>query len=169
MTRSIRQKATYAGLGLTAAGGLLALSLAGPGIAIADPTPTASGSASAPATGGRPDREAQRAQRQEELAEALAKELGVDKEKVPAALEKVRAERETKARADRVAALKTRLDAAVAEGKLTREQADAILKAAEAGVDPGGTFSLRGGARWPPPPCGRRPGLPGAPRAPSRR
>ena len=41
-------------------------------------------------------------------------------------------------RPDRLADLKTRLDAAVKEGKLTAEQSAAILKAAEAGVFPQG-------------------------------
>jgi hypothetical protein len=66
---------------------------------------------------------------------------------VAAALEKVqaaqRAEREKNAPAkpdpaQRLEALKTRLDAAVEDGKLTADESAAILKAAEAGVLPGG-------------------------------
>jgi hypothetical protein len=87
---------------------------------------------------GRPDRAADRAARQDELAAALATELGIDKAKVAAALEKVQADREAQAKADRLADLKTRLGAAVKEGKLTAEQSAAILKAAEAGVFPQG-------------------------------
>jgi hypothetical protein len=87
---------------------------------------------------GRPDRAADRAARQDELAAALATELGIDKAKVAAALEKVQADREAQAKADRLADLKTRLAAAVKEGKLTAEQSAAILKAAEAGVFPQG-------------------------------
>jgi hypothetical protein len=133
MTRSTRRKATLAGVGLTGAAGLLALALAGPGIALADPSPSPSGSASASAPANS-DRAAKRAQQRDAYAEALAKELGIDKAKVLAALDKVDAAQAEQAKADRIAALKTRLDAAVADGKLTREQADAILKAAEAGV-----------------------------------
>jgi hypothetical protein len=110
------------------------------------PNPSAPDSSApgAPAPGGaapgagRPDRAADRAARQEQLAAALATELGIDKDKVAAALEKVQADREAQAKADRLADLKTRLDAAVKEGKLTAEQSAAILKAAEAGVFPQG-------------------------------
>jgi len=98
-----------------------------------DPAPGSAGPGA-----GRPDRAADRAARQDELAAALATELGIDKAKVAAALEKVQADREAQAKADRLADLKTRLDAAVKEGKLTAEQSAAILKAAEAGVFPQG-------------------------------
>jgi hypothetical protein len=138
---STRRKLTLAGIGVAGATGLLGLALATSGVvAVADPSPSPSGSASAsePAPGSKEAREARKEQRQDEFAEALAKELGIDKAKVEAALEKVQADREAKNKAERIAALKTRLDAAVAEGKLTREQADAILKAAESGVLPGG-------------------------------
>jgi hypothetical protein len=141
MSRSTRRKATLAGVGLTGAAGLLALALAGPGIALADPTPSPSGTASAPANA---DREAKRAAQRDAYADALAKELGIDKAKVLAALDKVDTAQRDQAKADRIAAMKTRLDAAVAEGKLTREQADAILKAAEAGVLNGGPDGLGG-------------------------
>ncbi|MEV6488019.1 hypothetical protein AB0M20_05160 [Actinoplanes sp. NPDC051633] len=142
---------------LVGAGGLAAAGVAGfallAGPAQAEPAPSASGSApaapaapqpdpsgsaSAPAapgtTQGRPDPAA----RQQELAAALAKELGIDQAKVAAALEKVRTDQQNAAKADRIAELRTRLDAAVKDGKLTAEQRDAILKAAEAGVLPGG-------------------------------
>jgi hypothetical protein len=110
------------------------------------PNPSAPDSSApgAPAPGGaapgagRPDRAADRAARQEQLAAALATELGIDKDKVAAALEKVQADREAQAKADRLADLETRLDAAVKEGKLTAEQSAAILEAAEAGVFPQG-------------------------------
>jgi hypothetical protein len=136
MTRTFRRKATLAGLGLTAAGGLLALALVGPGIAQADPTPAPSASPST-APGSKADRDARRAQQQADLAAKLAKELGVDQAKVQAALEKIQAEQQAQAKADRLAALKQRLDQAVADGKLTRAEADAIYKAAENGVIPG--------------------------------
>lgn len=129
MTRSIRRKVTFAGLGVAGAGALLAVGLAGSGAALADPSPSPSGSASAAAPGfGRwADREARRNER----AEKLARELGVDEAKVKAALEKIRTEEQAEARSDRLAALKTRLDRAVKDGKLTQAEADAIYKAAE--------------------------------------
>lgn len=74
------------------------------------------------------------ATRRAELAKALAEKLGIDQAKVAAAL----AEIETEATADRKEALQQRLDEAVAAGKLTRAEADAVMKAAEAGVIPTG-------------------------------
>ncbi|WP_246002152.1 hypothetical protein [Allorhizocola rhizosphaerae] len=78
--------------------------------------------------------------RHQELAAALAKELGVEESKVTAALDKVREEQkkneqgERPTPADRTAALKERLATAVSEGKLTQAEADAVIKAYEAGV-----------------------------------
>ena len=74
----------------------------------------------------RPDR----ATRDTALAKALATELKVDEAKVTAALEEIRAEHE----AEHKAALQSRLDEAVKAGKLTDAEADAVVKAAEAGV-----------------------------------
>ena len=111
--------------------------MAGPNLAFADPSASPSASSSAP-TRQPGDRDAKRAQQQDELATALAKELGIDKAKVAAALDKVQAQREADAKAERTAQLKARLDQAVKDGKLTQAEADAILKASEAGVLPGG-------------------------------
>jgi hypothetical protein len=133
-----------AGIGAAGAAGVAALTLAGSPALAEDPTPSASSSAS-PSTTARPDREAARAQRQDELAAALATELGIDKAKVAAALEKVQTARETQAKTDRIADLKTRLDAAVTAGQITADEAAAILKAAEAGVLPQGGGHGRGG------------------------
>ena len=129
--------------GLGAAGVVLVALVGGPAQAEA-PAPTPSTSSSAPA-GAAPDREAERAQRQDEFAAALATELGIDKAKVAAALEKVQAAQRAKADADRTAELKTRLDEAVKAGKLTAAEAAAILKAAEAGVLPQGGWGGHGG------------------------
>ena len=134
MARSIRRTATITALGVTGAAGVLALALVGPNVAFADPSPSPSSSSGTSAD----DRATKRAQQQDELATALAKELGIDKAKVAAALEKVQTERAAAAKAERLADLKTRLDAAVTAGKLTRAEADAILKAAENGVLPQG-------------------------------
>jgi hypothetical protein len=90
------------------------------------------------------DRSAERAQRQDELAAALAAELGIDKARVAAALEKVQAAQREKASAERTAQLKTRLDEAVQEGRLTADEAAAIRKAAEAGLLPPGGGGGRG-------------------------
>jgi hypothetical protein len=143
MTRSIRRKVTFAGIGVAGAGALLAFALAGPNAAFADPSASPSGSAS-PSSSAAPDADkpgrtqADREARQNELAEKLAKELGVDQAKVKAALEKIQSEEQAANKAERLAALKTRLDQAVKDGKLTQAEADAIYKAAENGTLPGG-------------------------------
>jgi hypothetical protein len=144
--KASRRLPVLAGIGAAGVAGVAALAFAVSPAQAEDPTPSPSASASSPAT-GKPDREAARAQRQDELAAALATELGIDKAKVAAALEKVEAARRTEAKADRIADLKTRLDAAVKDGKLTAEESAAILKAAEAGVFPQGGGHGRGGGR----------------------
>ncbi len=137
MKTPISRKALLIGSGVAA----LALGIAVPAVASAtDPSGSPSPSASAEA----PDRDQKRTDRRDKLAEGLAAELGVSKERVLAALEKVEGQLEADARTQHLAGLKERLDAAVSEGKLTREQADAILKAAEAGVLPGGPHGLGG-------------------------
>lgn len=78
--------------------------------------------------------EADRATQQEKFATALASELGIDKEKVSAALKEIHAARQ----AEQKAALKARLDQAVSSGTLTQAEADAVMKAAEAGIVPMG-------------------------------
>ncbi|MGR0162193.1 Clp protease N-terminal domain-containing protein [Paenarthrobacter nitroguajacolicus] len=80
--------------------------------------------------GTKPDHTAQEAA----LAKSLAEALGVDEAKVTTALEEIRAA----GQAERSAALKTRLDKAVTDGKLTQAEADAVTKAVEAGVIGGG-------------------------------
>lgn len=91
------------------------------------PTPPADGTKT---EGTRPDPAAKQA----ELAKSLAATLGIDEAKVTAALEELR----TAEQADRAAALKTRLDAAVTDGKLTQAEADAVTKAVQSGVIGGG-------------------------------
>jgi hypothetical protein len=130
------------------AAGLLALGLSVPALAAAaDPTPSPSASSSAaPApSSAAADREQKKTERQAALAAALAKELGIDQAKVADALEKAQAQLDAAAKTERQAQLNERLDAAVKDGKLTQEQADAIQKAAEAGVLPGGGFGGPGG------------------------
>ncbi|MEU5564702.1 hypothetical protein [Micromonospora musae] len=137
MSRGIRKKHLLAGL---ATAGVLGVGIAAPTMAFAadggTPTPSASTS-----TDG--DRQQKAADHQGKFAEELAKELGVPTEKVTDALKKLRdehkADRPQRPSAeDRQARLKERLDRAVQDGKLTQEQADAIVKAVEAGVFPGG-------------------------------
>jgi serine/threonine protein kinase HipA of HipAB toxin-antitoxin module len=150
MTRSIRRKVTFAGFGVAGAGAVLAIALAGSNAALADPStaPSASSSASPDAGNGPGRSSADREARQNELAEKLAKELGVDQDKVKAALDKIRSEEQAEGKADRLAALKTRLDQAVKDGKLTQAEADAIYKAAENGALQGaGGFGGPGGHR----------------------
>lgn len=145
MSRPISKKALLGGL---AAAGALGVGIVVPTMAFADgsaaPTPSASASSTTSTRGP----QQRRAERESEFAAALAKELGIPQDKVAAALAKVqqqfRAERKFKgeekreSRAERQAELKARLDTAVKDGKLTQDQADAILKAFEAGVLFGG-------------------------------
>ncbi len=81
--------------------------------------------------------EAGKGKRSADFAARLAEELGLPAERVQAALETVEADLREEWQAERVAALRERLGQAVADGRLTREQVDAILEAAEAGVLPG--------------------------------
>lgn len=148
MIRRMSRKHALVGL---AAAGVLGVGIAAPTVALADdksPSPSASASADQGS-----DRQQKRADRQAEFAEALAKELGVSTDKVTEALEKLKEQRQADRperpsaeerqaklkewQADRQAQLKKRLDQAVKDGKLTQEQADAVLKAVEAGVFPG--------------------------------
>ncbi|HEY0699590.1 MAG TPA: hypothetical protein VGD43_17470 [Micromonospora sp.] len=139
MVGKMSRKTALAGV---AAAGVLGLGIAVPATMAFGHTPTPSGSA-APSDSSEQWQQ-QREERVNAYAEALAKELGLPTDKVKAALEKVRAERKPADRpdagtpADRVARLTERLAEAVKEGKLTQEQADAIVTAVEAGVLPGG-------------------------------
>lgn len=74
------------------------------------------------------------AERQQELASRLAEELGLETDTVLEALQAVQADLREQWRENRTAELTERLAAAVAEGDLTQEQADAILAAVESGV-----------------------------------
>ncbi|AVT39515.1 hypothetical protein [Plantactinospora sp. BB1] len=138
--------------GLLAAG-VLTVGLAAPAVAFAeDATPAPTPSTSAERDQTAPGHDKRLAEQRGRLAEQLAEELGVPQERVEAALAKIkeqhraewkdRAEQRGKGRpdarskADRQAMLKERLDQAVSDGKLTREQADAIIAAAESGVFP---------------------------------
>ena len=149
MPRPISKKTTLVGL---AAAGVLAVGVAAPTVALAQDGGSATPTPSASSTTTEGDKhEQRRTERQNELAEALATELGVSKDKVQAALDKIHEQRKSEAqekrgdwknrdgedKADRQAQFKERLDQAVKDGKLTQEQADAIVKAYEAGVLPG--------------------------------
>ena len=79
-----------------------------------------------PEAGTRPDPDAM----QEKFATALAKELGISSAKVTAALDSLKAEHQ----AERAKEFEARLDQAVKDGKLTQTEADAVLKAAKAGI-----------------------------------
>ncbi|MDG4788952.1 hypothetical protein O7626_23990 [Micromonospora sp. WMMD1102] len=149
--------------GLVAAG-VLTVGLAAPAVAFAEdgatpaPAPSSSTSADSGRTG--PKHTKDWAEQRGKLAGQLAEELGVPQEKVEAALAKIREQHradwkgraeqrgdrpDARSKVDREAMLKERLDKAVADGKLTREQADAILAAAEAGVFPAWGGGHRGG------------------------
>lgn len=125
------------------AAGVLALGIAAPAAAWAA---EGSGSASTGTSTQGKDKNDQRAEHQQKLAEALAKELGIDQAKVSAALEKVQSQlrpdgkngktrdKDGDTAAERTQQLKERLAEAVKAGKLTQAEADAIIKATDAGV-----------------------------------
>ncbi|MDO5066826.1 MAG: hypothetical protein Q4D96_06405 [Propionibacteriaceae bacterium] len=77
-----------------------------------------------------------RATREAALAKGLAEKLGLDENTVSSALSELR----SAADAERAAKLKQVLDEAVSAGTLTQAEADAVAKAAEAGI-----VGLRGG------------------------
>lgn len=84
-------------------------------------------------TGKRPDGPPTKAERlamRDKLESALAKELGLSKAKVDAAFANVQKAH----RAERRDALSDRLEAAVKDGKLTKEDQTSVLKAFDAGV-----------------------------------
>ncbi|MFF2345361.1 hypothetical protein [Pseudarthrobacter sp. NPDC058119] len=83
-----------------------------------------------PADGQKPDPAA----REAALAKSLAASLGIDEAKVTAALQEIRSEEQS----EHAAELKTRLDKAVTDGKLTQAEADAVTKAVQNGVIGGG-------------------------------
>jgi hypothetical protein len=68
------------------------------------------------------------------FATALARELGIDTAKVTKALDDIQTERQAARFAEHETELKARLAAAVTDGKLTQAEADAVLKAAKAGI-----------------------------------
>jgi hypothetical protein len=70
------------------------------------------------------------AEREAALAKALASKLGIDETKIKTALQEIR----TAHQAERGAALKAKLDAAVQDGTLSRAEADAVQKAVDQGV-----------------------------------
>jgi hypothetical protein len=92
---------------------------------------------------GRDLTEAQQAAQHADLATFLAKELNVPEATV---LDALNTQAETR-QADRTSDLKASLDQAVKDGRLTQAQADAMLKAHEAGVQMGGMGGFGGGPR----------------------
>ncbi|TFE47781.1 hypothetical protein E3E14_19815 [Streptomyces sp. ICN441] len=137
-------------MGLAVAG-IASVGLLFPAVALAEDVAPSSATESAASSGdadAREDRRESREERlkgrQDELAAALAKELGVSEDKVNAALDKIRSEKQQEHKAEREKRLSERLEKAVSEGKLTQEQADAVLEAAKDGVLQGGPGGGKG-------------------------
>ncbi len=130
----MNRKISIAALGTA---GVLALGAGVPALAASSDSTPSPGPSATDGDTLREDFEQRRAAAEQEFAQRLADELGVDAADVTAALEKVRGEMQTEREADRTAALEERLDQAVEDGTLTRAQADAILEAAKNGVFPG--------------------------------
>lgn len=101
--------------------------------ALAEETPTDPPSSSTAPEDRRELHGERREQMQTELAERLAEELGLEAAEVSAALEKVTEELRAEHDEQRLARLQEHLDQAVEEGRLTREQADGLLAAAQDG------------------------------------
>lgn len=95
-----------------------------------------------PADGTRPTEEEMTAMHDAFVAE-LASQLGIDQATLTQALDELQADRQAARQAD----FQARLDQAVADGKLTQTEADAVAKAYEAGVL--GPMGGRGGGMGP--------------------
>jgi carboxylesterase type B len=131
MAVSGRQKVAVTVVGAVGVASVIGLGTVAPSFAF-------TGQRTAAVAAATPSPNQRSAEQPDRFAAALAKELGIDKATVVAALTKIRAEREAAIKDKRLEGLKSRLDAAVTAGDLTREQADAITKAVESGVFPFG-------------------------------
>ncbi len=148
----MRRKTTLASVAIA---GVATLALGLPALAQSDaPDATPESSSSA-----KPDFEERKAEHRAELAERLAEELGLDTDEVAEALETVMTELREEHQAERLAALEERLAEAVEAGRLTQEQADAILEAAKSGDLQPPRRGMRGGMH------GGGPGMEDAPEA----
>ena len=79
-----------------------------------------------------------REEHRQEFADRVGEIVGVEGDELLAAMEQVREELRAEHRADMVAHLEERLADAVENGRLTQEEADAILEQAESGEFPMG-------------------------------
>lgn len=94
-------------------------------------------------------------QLQQEFSSRLADELDLPANRVAEAVETVKAQMRQERRAMALSRLRERLDRAVEHGRITREEADALLERAEEGDVPGHWWRGRRGAQ-PLEPFGRR-------------
>lgn len=114
---------------------MVAIALAVPALAQSDESsPDASAGATAKSDGATDDYEGRHAERRAAFVEELATELDLPTEQVDTALTAVREQLAAEHRADVTERMIERLDAAVADGALSQEQADAIAAAAEEGL-----------------------------------
>lgn len=126
----MKKKWTIAALGAT---GVLALGAGVPALASGEAETT-------PPSTSSPDDlrlefEERRALAEQEFADRLAEELGLDADEVAKAIEKVRGDMTDERAAEHLAALEERLAAAVEAGTLTQDQADTLLELAKQRAD----------------------------------
>lgn len=90
-------------------------------------------------------RELLREEHRQEFADRVGEIVGVEGDELLAAFDQVREELREEHRAEMLATLQERLDDAVANGRLTQEEADEIMAQAEAGELRPGRGHRRGG------------------------
>lgn len=133
-----RRRLPLAGLGLIGAGGALGVALSMPGTAYADPSQESSTSSGPQQGSSEPTRKSTGG------GSAAAAVSPPDERRVAPGVTSA-----TRAPTSGVAMVSARLEVAVAEGRLTRDQADTILAAAEVGLLNGDLVGGPGGRRGP--------------------
>lgn len=134
MYRPTPRSTALATLGILGLAGALAASFADRAVEPAAPVPSAPGPAAAPESRAAQKTARRAGERRAALAAGLGRELHLDTAAVTAALVKLDVDAANEARARGRAAFKTRLDTAVAAGRLTPQDGAAVMRAVDAGV-----------------------------------